>query len=110
MNFTPLKLITIIAEDDLEERLIREIKTAGATGYTLSKARGEGSRRARISEWEGENIRIEALVSQATATRIAETLAARYLDRFGVVFYTATVEVLRPSKFASGQGTTQSSE
>lgn len=101
MNLVPLKLITIIAEDELEERLIRELKAAGATGYTVSKARGEGAHRARTSEWEGENIRLEALVSETVALTISERLAVQYLEKYGVVFYCATVEVLRPGKFSS---------
>jgi nitrogen regulatory protein P-II 2 len=102
LHLHPLKLITIIAEDDLEARLIAEIKAAGASGYTVAKARGEGSHRARISEWEGENIRIESLVSAATAERIAARLAEKFVDHFSIVFYCSTVEVLRPEKFTGG--------
>lgn len=99
MNYANLKLITIIAEDELETRLIQELKLAGASGYTISKARGAGSYRERTSEWEGENIRIEALVSEAVADAIAMRLAAKYLDKYGVVFYRVSVEVLRGEKF-----------
>ena len=99
MNFFPLKLITIIAEDELETALVSELRGAGATGYTISKARGAGSYRERTSEWEGENIRIEALVIDSVADEIAARLSRKYLNKYGVVFYRSSVEVLRGDKF-----------
>ncbi len=99
MKLTTLKLITIIAEDELEQRLVAELKSLGATGYTLSKARGEGTHRTRTSEWEGENIRIEALVSEEVASRILDRMASRYFKAFGLITYVATVEVIRGEKF-----------
>lgn len=98
-HFATLKLLTIIAEDELEARLIADLKGLGATGYTVLKARGEGAHRARTSEWEGENIQIETLVSADLAERMLLHLAEHYFARFGVVAYLGTVEVLRPGKF-----------
>ena len=101
MKLAQSKLVTVVAEDELEERLVRELKACGATGYTITKARGEGTFRVRTSEWEGENIRIEALVDEAVADRIVEGLARKYLEKFGLIFYCTTVEVLRGEKFAA---------
>jgi nitrogen regulatory protein P-II 2 len=103
MNLVSLKLITIIVEDELEDRIVRELKDLGATGYTVCKARGEGTHRARISEWEGENVRIETIVSDAVAEKIIAQLAGRYFDKYGVVVYVSTVEVLRAAKFIPDQ-------
>lgn len=44
MALVSLKLVTIIAEGFLEEKLVRDIKRLGAKGYTITDARGEGSR------------------------------------------------------------------
>lgn len=100
LNLVPLKLLTIIAEDELEDRLVRDLKSLGVTGYTVLKARGEGSHRARTSEWEGENIQLETLVTEPVAEKILQLLAGHYFSHFGVIAYASTVEVLRGGKFA----------
>lgn len=78
MHTVEIKRVTIIAEALLENRLIHDIKQAGARGYTITEARGEGTRGVRASEWEGQNIRLEALVSEAVADRILALLAEHY--------------------------------
>jgi nitrogen regulatory protein PII len=99
MPTTSAKLITIIAEDELEERLERDVLQLGARGYTVVRVRGEGLHGARKSEWEGENIRIEAVVSPEVAQRILDHLATKYFAHFAVVAYVSTVEVVRAEKF-----------
>lgn len=99
MQTVPLKLITIIAEAFLEDKLIREVKKLGAKGYTISEGRGEGSRGVRASEWEGGNIRLEAIVSPQVAERILERLAQEYFENYAVIAYVETVEVVRGDKY-----------
>jgi nitrogen regulatory protein PII len=70
MALVSLKLVTIIAEGFLEEKLVRDVKKLGAKGYTITSVRGEGSRGVRASEWEGNNIRLETIVSPAVAEKI----------------------------------------
>ncbi len=94
-----LKLVTIIAEDILEEKILPELITLGAHGYTVTKAWGQGSHTLRASEWEGENIRIEILVNPDIADKILEHLSEKYFKYHGVVAYLSTVEVLRNDKF-----------
>lgn len=100
MQTMPLKLVTIIAEAFLEEKLVREVKKLGASGYTLSPARGEGSRGVRASEWEGGNVRLEVVVSPQVAERILERLAEVYFPSYAVIAFTQTVEVVRGEKYA----------
>lgn len=100
MQTVPLKLITIIAEAFLEEKLVREVKKLGASGYTLSPARGEGSRGVRASEWEGGNVRLEVVASPQVAERILERLAEVYFPSYAVIAFTQTVEVVRGEKYA----------
>jgi nitrogen regulatory protein PII len=99
MALVPLKLVTIIAEAFLEERLIRDIKKLGARGYTITSARGEGSRGVRASEWEGNNIRLETIVSPAVAEKILSHLAEVYFANYAVVAFTENVEVVRGDKY-----------
>ncbi|MCS7058201.1 MAG: transcriptional regulator [Meiothermus sp.] len=99
MALVARKLVTIIAEGFLEERLVREIKRLGAKGYTITEARGEGSRGVRASEWEGNNIRLETIVSPEVAEKILAHLAEVYFPNYAVIAYVETVEVVRGEKY-----------
>lgn len=99
-NRSFLRLVTIIGEAVLEERLLREIEALGARGWTTSHVRGQGSRGTRTSGLEGGNVRIETLVSEAVAERILDVLAERYFPHFAVVAFAQTVEVVRGDKYA----------
>ena len=105
MKTEPCKLVTIIAEDEMEQRLVDDLKRLGATGYTVFDVRGEGSHGPRASKWEGENIQIETLVDDETADRILEHVAEHYFERHGVVLYVTDADVIRASKYAgAGRG------
>ncbi len=99
MALVSLKLVTIIAEGFLEERLVREIKKLGAKGYTITSARGEGSRGVRASEWEGNNIRLETIVSPSVAEKILNRLAEVYFANYAVIAFVENVEVVRGEKY-----------
>ena len=94
------KLVTIVAERLLEERLLADIKALGAHGWTITDVRGQGSRGVRASDWEGGNVKIETVVAADVAGRILELLAARYFTRFAVIGYVTDLEVVRGDKFA----------
>ncbi len=99
MHTVNIKRVTIIAEAVLENRLIHDIKHAGARGYTITEARGEGTRGVRAGTWEGQNIRLETLVSEAVADRILTLLAEHYFPHFAVVAFTDTVAVVRGERY-----------
>jgi nitrogen regulatory protein P-II 2 len=99
MQTITLKKITIIAEALLEKTLLREIKALGATGYTITTARGEGSRGVRASDWEGGNIKLETLVSESTAHKILEQISSHYFEHHAVIAYIENVEVVRGEKY-----------
>jgi nitrogen regulatory protein P-II 2 len=96
---TKLKLLTIIAEAILEERILRELKQLGAKGYTVTDARGEGTRSMHAIDWEGQSVRIETLVSAETATRIYAHLQKQYFVDYAVIAYSVDAEVLRSNKY-----------
>ncbi|MCX7868506.1 MAG: hypothetical protein N2322_01020 [Terrimicrobiaceae bacterium] len=102
MSHPRLKLVTIIAEDDIEDLLVDELKSLGARGYTVCPVRGEGLHGPRTSGWEGENIRVETIVEPALAEAIAARLAAEYFPRCAMVVYLSDVEVLRAEHFTGG--------
>jgi nitrogen regulatory protein P-II 2 len=99
IQFTQTNLVTIIAEDELEQPLVADLRSAGVMGYTVFKVRGEGMRRARTDEWNGENIQIEIIASPAIVQRIFECLAERYFGTYGVTAYVSEVRVVRAEKY-----------
>lgn len=100
MQTAPIKLVTIVAERILEERLIADIKRLGARGYTVFVVRGEGAHGVRESDLaEGRNIRIETLVSPETADHILAHLEERYFPDYAIVAYLQNVAVVRQEKY-----------
>ncbi len=99
MHLYPLKLVTIIADEVIEKRLIADVKKLGAKGYTIAKAHGEGAKGERMSEWEGENVRLETLVSENVAEKIMAHLAEEYFPNYTIIAYLSDVAVLRGEKF-----------
>jgi nitrogen regulatory protein P-II 2 len=95
----PMKLVTIVAEGILEERIARELHELGARGHTVMDVRGEGSRGVRATEVEGKNVRIEVLVKPDVAERILDHLQAVYFRYYAVVAYVSDVTVLRGDKY-----------
>ena len=95
----PLKLVTIVAESLLEKRLVEEVKRLGAKGYTITQARGEGSRGIRSVDWEGQNIRLETIVSEEVALRILQRLQEEYFTHYAVIAYVENVWVVRGEKY-----------
>ncbi len=94
------KLLTVICEARLERRLTADIMTLGAHGYTVSEARGQGSRGVRNAAWEASaNIRLEVVCESAVAERIAAHLQVHYYDNYAMILYRSDVDVLRPEKF-----------
>jgi len=94
-----LTLLTIVMEGLLKEELIRLVKRHGATGFTLTRAEGEGSRGVRARDWEGPNLRLECLVKAEAAEAILEELSERYFDHYAVIAWLSEVSVLRGGKF-----------
>jgi nitrogen regulatory protein PII len=94
-----LKLVTIVAEAILEKRLLEEVRRQGAKGYTLTDARGEGSRGLRTMDWEGKNIRLEVIVGEEVAERILRTLQENYFPYYAVIAFVENVEVVRGYKY-----------
>jgi hypothetical protein len=96
-----LELVTVIAESILEHRLVHEVQAAGATGWTITPARGEGSRGVRAADWEGGNIRLETLCSSDVADRLMAVLERDYFTNYAVVAFRHQVSVLRGEKYGA---------
>ena len=99
MQTVPHRLVTIIAERAVRDRLLDAVHRLGATGHTIADVQGEGSRGARAARG-GPSVKIETIVPAAVADRIAEHVAERYFAHHSVIVYLQHVEVLRGSKYA----------
>ena len=98
MSTLSLRLVTIIIEAVLEDRLVRDLKQLGASGYTRSDVRGEGRRQVR-DPWEGNNVKIEALVSPEVAERIVAHLNEAYAPLYAVVAWVVDVQAVIAEKY-----------
>ncbi|MEX1316203.1 MAG: hypothetical protein AB1Z22_03620 [Synechococcaceae cyanobacterium] len=101
----PVWKLVIITEEILLKKIAKIIKDAGASGYTVIAAAGEGSRNVRST---GEpsvshtfsNIKFEVLTSsRELADRIQEKVVAKYFENYSCITYISTVEALRAHKF-----------
>ena len=93
-------LLTVITEGVIEQTLLRDLERLGVRGYTVSDARGRGSRGVRDAVWgEAANIRIEVICPRAQAESVLGHLQARYYSDYAMVAFLQDVEILRPEKF-----------
>jgi nitrogen regulatory protein P-II 2 len=99
MDTVPLKLVTIIAEAVLEDRLLRELRELGARGYSVGAVEGQGSRGVRAVDFEGKNSRIEVIASEEVTDRILEHVAQTYFQHYAVIAYVSDVAVVRGDKY-----------
>ena len=97
-RFVERRVVTVIAEAVLRDRLLRDLRGWGVGGLTVVRAEGDpfGS---RVGDVEGGFLRIECVVASATAERVLDGLAERYLTRFKVVAYDHPVRVVRGAKY-----------
>ncbi len=94
------RMVTIVTEAALERALIEELETLGARGFTITDARGKGSRGTRQSDWAQEgNIRVEVLCDPTLADNIAQRVRERFYDHYAMILFLQDVSVLRSDKF-----------
>ena len=100
MNNTNACLLTIYTETILETRLVELIEEAGATGYTITNARGKGSGGTRSATWDADaSIRVEIICSRNMANELTQVLQDTYYDNFSMVTFITDIEVIRQDKF-----------
>ena len=93
-------LLTVVTEAAIETSLLRDLDKLGVSGYTVTDARGRGSRGVRDAAWkEAANIRIEVICNRAMAETIVQHLQTHYYANYAMVSFMRDVEVLRPEKF-----------
>ncbi len=94
-----LNLLTIIAEEALSATIEKEIQQLGAKGYTSSHVSGKGLSGTRDNQWEGENIKIETVVSEDICRKILKHVEEKYFDRYALIAFYHPVNVVRTNHF-----------
>ena len=97
---SPLKLVTIIAADSLKNHIVKDIQSLGAKGYTVSYVEGKGEKELRNSAWEGENVKIETIVSSDVCDKIMTYLQKNYFDKYAMIAFSTDVMVVRSNHFS----------
>jgi nitrogen regulatory protein PII len=93
-------LLTVITESAIEEILLKDLEKLGVRGYTVSDARGRGSRGVRDATWgEVSNIRLEVICTRVLAEIALNHIQKHYYDNYAMVAFLQDVEILRPEKF-----------
>ena len=94
-------LLTIVTEAVLEPDICEALQELGAAGYTVTNARGSGSRGVRDAGWSSSgNIRVEVVCSDDVAQRIGEHMRRSYYNDYAMIIFESDVRVLRPDKFS----------
>ncbi len=94
-----LNLLTLIAEEALASSIEKEIVLLGAKGYTASPVSGKGLTDVRNNPWEGENIKIETIVSEEACKKILDHIQKKYFDRYALIAFYHPVNVVRTNHF-----------
>lgn len=98
MKTVTYRLVTIVAERSVRDRLLTSIHQLGATGHTLYDVKGEGTRHAGFSR-EAASVKIEVVVSPEVAEKVVDHVAEKYFAHHSVIVYVQDVEVVRGSKY-----------
>ena len=92
-------LLKVITEAAIEDAVLKDFDRLGVKGYTVSDARGRGTRGLRDGAYDGAaNIRIEVICTRTLAEQLLLHVQATYYANYAMVAFLQEVEVLRPEK------------
>ncbi|MCF6255671.1 MAG: transcriptional regulator [Gammaproteobacteria bacterium] len=96
----PEKLLSIITISSMEDRLVSMFKKYGVSGFTILRARGEGSSgyEADISGFDS-NILVTVIVSEKRMEPILESIERKLKKGYHLTTYISDVQVISPDKF-----------
>jgi nitrogen regulatory protein PII len=98
-----VRLVTIIAGAELEDRLSQDLRQAGAPGQTLSRVEGRGHHGPRtVSFLDRGNVRIETLVAPTVAEKILERIVGQYAG-LEIVAFVQDVEAIPRESFSPAE-------
>ncbi len=96
-----MKRVVIIGDNTVEYRLLQELESLGATGYTCYPVSGKGARGIRPRHGESGNTKIEVIATVEVAQRILEHVAKNYFNDYAMIAFLDDVQVLNGEKFGA---------
>ena len=99
METLEFKLVTVICEPVLATSLIAIVRALGASGFTVTDVRGEGSGEKSSGEVPNEKVKIEVIADRELANKIMERIAKDYFENYSLIVYAGDIHVIRPNKF-----------
>ena len=100
VNMRPLKLLVIVAESVLRDRLVAELKTLGVPGCTITSAVSWAREGLGSGEFEGPSIRLEVVATPEIVDAILLALSQRYFASWSMMAWVSDASVVRPEKYA----------
>lgn len=101
MKTVPMKRVTIVGDDTVEYRIVKELQDLGATGYSYYVVHGAGAKGDRPRHAVPPNAKIEVIATPEVAHRILEHVAQNYFPSYAIIAYLDDVEVVRGEKFGA---------
>ena len=95
----PDRLKSIVGDETVGYRIVKEIRDLGATGYNYHLVQGYGGGGERPRRGEPGNTKIEVICTAELAHRILEHVGQHYCDKYKFIAFLDDVEVLRGEKF-----------
>ena len=101
-QFHPMKLINIIANATLEERLVGIAETHATSGYTILDARGAGSAGLQTGVLEGEsNILFMLIVAESKLDAVLADIEKLMKRGHHLALFVSDTQVMRREKFVT---------
>jgi nitrogen regulatory protein P-II 2 len=95
-----LKLLTILTEPEISDRVAADLRAAGARGLAMTEGRAEWQRAIASREtFDGPVVRIETVVGAEVIDRAMRLLAEKWFPHYAVLAWVTDAEVLRPDRY-----------
>jgi hypothetical protein len=99
-RLVPEKLVTVIASDVLEERLTATVRSRGASGYTLVRARGVGSDGLQSGNLDADtNLMLKLILPPERLSGLLDDFEALIRKGYHLTVFVSDVSVLDHEKF-----------
>ena len=101
-QFHPMKLINIVANATLEERLVSIAEAHATSGYTILDARGAGSAGLQTGVLEGEsNILFMLIVAESKLDAVLADVEKLMKRGHHLALFVSDTQVMRREKFVA---------
>ncbi|KPK12014.1 MAG: transcriptional regulator [Acidithiobacillales bacterium SG8_45] len=96
----PEKLVTIITNDVLEDKLVACVRNRGASGYTILRARGAGSSGEQTGMLDIDtNIKLHVILPPDRMSGLLDDLERLMKQGYHLTVYVSDVSVMGPEKY-----------